>query len=79
MARIVTFISKDTCVRNISNVLKGICIDTWKRTALDLNISYTLEIVEEWFDMFTYLKEDRADVIVQKTNAGMMTELQRQR
>ena len=74
MARIVTTVVGDAYVKLTSNVLEGICIDIWKRVAMDLGINYSIEIAEKWTDMFEILRDNRADVIVQTIDMGMMRE-----
>ena len=73
MARVVTYITDDICIRNASgsNELEGICYDIWNRAARDLNITFSIQFVNRWSDMFDQIKNRGADVIMQAVSVGM--------
>ena len=44
----VTHNTRDKCVRDNDGVLEGLCIDIWQKVARDLNISYKMDVVDNW-------------------------------
>ena len=74
ISRVVTFagenhfLFKDEHSENV----RGICWDLWKRTANELNISYSLTLVEHWFEMFKTFEENKADIIIQRIDDEQM-------
>ena len=46
--------------------LAGICIDLWNETARQLGLTYTMELVDGWEDMFKSFSVNRSDIIVQR-------------
>ena len=73
--KIVTFDTQNINVKNVSNVLEGICFDIWRRTAHDLNITYTINYAISWNHMISYLREDRVDIIVHAVSRGELGHL----
>ena len=47
-------------------ILKGICVDLWKQTAADLNLTYEMEIATNWEKMMTVFRKGKTDVIVER-------------
>ena len=73
-SRASIFVANDKCVSKDLNdlTLKGICVDLWVRTSRELNISYKLEEVENWMDLFELFKANKTDVIVNRLNHAKM-------
>ena len=64
--RVVTRVSFDDCVRHVSGILDGFCLDIWRKAARDLNLTYKIEEVQlqDFKDLFKEVNANRADVIL---------------
>ena len=76
---IVTFDTQNINIKNVSNALEGICMDIWRRTAYDLNITYTINYAKSWNETISYLREDRVDIIVHAVAMGELPEKAREK
>ena len=65
MTRMATTITNDNYVfwDESDSVLRGICMDLWKRMSNELNISYSMTTVDEWTDFYTLMEDNETDVI----------------
>ena len=72
VARLVTFDSGDDYISRWSNVTLGICADIWFKIASDLDLTFTIDVVERWICMFEYLNNNKTDVILQRVEEGQM-------
>ena len=68
MVRVVSYDSMNDFVfrSGIGSGLAGICVDLWDETARQLNLTYSLEMVERWPDMFENFNQNRSDIIMQR-------------
>ena len=55
-----------------TSVLAGICVDLWKEIALDLNLTYTFELVDSWWEMHPHFKANKSDVIMERMDDAQM-------
>ena len=70
---VITLVSHDSYVGLLdgsTSALTGICVDLWNRTANDLSLEYSLEIVNIWPKMLEAFEDNRAQVIMQKMDEG---------
>ena len=74
MARVVTSNGNDKFLHKDPTdfTMKGICIDLWERTSRELNISYTMEVAEDWEKMTTVFVNNQADIIVERMDQRQM-------
>ena len=72
--RVVTLLSRNNYVfRNrIDASLSGICVDLWKRTARDLRLPYSVEVVNSWVEMYASFRDNKSDLILQRMDEGHM-------
>ena len=77
--QIGTFDTQNINIKNVSNVLVGDCIDIWRRTAHDLNITYSINLAKSWNEMISFLREDRVDIIVHAVAMGELPEKAREK
>ena len=73
-ARVVTTVTKTNFVFQTTpgSVLSGICVDLWNETAKELNLTYSVDIVHRWKDMFNHFNLNKSDVIMERMNDGQM-------
>ena len=73
-ARAVSYDSSNDFVfrRHTDSMLTGICVDLWNETARRLNLTYSLEMVDQWPDMFKNFNENRSDIIVQRMDESQL-------
>ena len=68
--RVVTYNTNSSCIHlNSYGELDGICIQLWRRTAMDLNMTYKVSILDSWTDMINHFQENNSDIVVQLANA----------
>ena len=76
MVRVCTFIANNYYVsRNQDLSLKGICIDLWKKSSGDLNMTimtYTLKISERWTELFHWVSNNDIDIAAHRITPGAM-------
>ena len=67
-ARVVTSVTRNHFVfqRDPDPVLKGICMDLWRKTATELNLTFSVQIVEPFTAMHDIFRQKKADIIVQR-------------
>ena len=70
VTRVVTFDTGDDCISRRSNVTVGICADIWYKIASDLDLKFTIDIVDQWIHMLEYLNNNKTDVILQRVEEG---------
>ena len=73
-ARVVTTLVENKCVHRVpeSQALAGICVDLWNKTASDLNMTFSVDIVDNWWDMFSYYSTNQTDVIMERVDDAQM-------
>ena len=74
IARAVSYDSSNDFVfrRQTDSMLTGICVDLWNETSRKLNLTYSLEMADQWTDMFTSFNENRSDIIVQRIDENQL-------
>ena len=73
MTRVVTFNSGDRFVSKdaVNTKWTGICVELWEQIASDLNLTYNVMEVQSYMDIFA----DQSDVIMQRTDEGLLASL----
>ena len=73
-ARIVTTITKTKFVfqHPKTSTLAGICVDLWRKIASELNLTYTVDIVDSWWQMHPHFAQNKSDVIMERMDDGQM-------
>ena len=74
LTRVVTVVSNSTHVRRggINVSPRVIHVELWERTAHDLNITYTWSITSTFRQAAEMLKDDQADVFVERVGVDLM-------
>ena len=73
--RVVTTITNDIYVRDVGQEsgdvpLTGLCVDLWRKTAKDLNITFDMKATGTWQEMME--SANVSDVLVQRIDADSM-------
>ena len=73
-ARVVTTLVENKCIYRVpeSQALTGICADLWNKTASNLNLTFTVDIVDDWWEQFTYYSNNLTDVIMERVDDAQM-------
>ena len=71
--RVVTTITNDIYVRDASQdsgslQLAGLCVDLWRKTAKDLNVTFDMRVTGTWKEMVESLKANDTDVLMQRVD-----------
>ena len=75
--RVVTTITNDIYVRDVGQEsgdgqLTGLCVDLWRKTAKDLNITFDMKVTGTWKEMVESLTANVSDVLMQRIDADSM-------
>ena len=73
--RVVTTITNDIYVRDVGQEsgdvqLTGLCVDLWRKTAKDLNITFDMKAKGTWREMME--SANVSDVLVQRIDTDSM-------
>ena len=73
-ARVVTYLSKGNYVTrtDAASPLRGLYVELWEWIARDLNLTYQIQIVDSWPEMFQHLNANQADVILQQLDESQL-------
>ena len=68
--RVATHNTNTSCIHlNSFGELDGICMQLWRRTAMDLNMTYKVSILDSWDDMIHHFQANNSDIVVQLATA----------
>ena len=77
MARLVTRVTRDDYVYQDPmdprpDRVKGILYDLWDKVATDLNLTFKINVVNNWLDMVDRVRMNQADVALQRMDWSMV-------
>ena len=73
-ARVVTTLTNGKYVFHHpkTHLLSGVCVDLWKKIVFDLNLTYTVDVVDSWWEMHPHFAANKSDVIMERMDDGQM-------
>ena len=75
MIRVMTTITNDIYVNDVGQKsgrlqLTGLCVDLWRKTAKDLNVTFDMNVTRTWQEMVESLNV--SDVLMQRIDVDSM-------
>ena len=52
--------------------LTGICVNLWEKIATDLNLTYSMDVVDEYWLMFPHFAANKSDVMMERVDDSQM-------
>ena len=73
MARAVTVQGKKQVFRDpTGSGWTGVCIDLWNQTASNLNLTYSLTVLDNYWEMMEHFAANKSDVVIERVNEEVM-------